>query len=178
MYQGSVLSPLIFAIVIDVVSESVREGLMREMLYADDLVLVSNTMEGLRGKFCTWSEAFESKGLKVNLGKTKVMMSGIELEVSGSKVDPCGIFGKRVKANSLWCEKCGKCIQGRCTKMNRVTPRLARNFVCGKCQMSVGGMVERAERLCDGVESVNEFLYLGDRVSAGGGCVTARARFG
>ena len=101
VHQGSVLSPLTFAIVIDVVSENAREGLMREMLYADDLVLVSNTMEGLRGKFCTWSEAFESKGLKVNLGKTKVMMSGMEGEVSVSKVDPCGFCGKRVKEKNL-----------------------------------------------------------------------------
>ena len=43
--------------------ESVRNGLMSEMLYADDL-------EGLREKFWKWKEAFESRGLKVNLGKT------------------------------------------------------------------------------------------------------------
>ena len=70
VHQGSVLSPLNmlkFAIVIDVVSESVREGLMREMLYLDDLVLMSDKMEGLRAMFCKWKEAFESKGLKVNL---------------------------------------------------------------------------------------------------------------
>ena len=53
------------------VTESVRNGLMSEMLYADDLVLMSETMEGLREKFWKWKEAFESKGLKVNLRKTK-----------------------------------------------------------------------------------------------------------
>ena len=37
---------------------------------------------------------FESKGLKVNLGKTKVVVSGAEGEVSGSKVDPYGFCGK------------------------------------------------------------------------------------
>ena len=37
------------------------------MLYVDDdLVLTSETMEGLREKFWKWKEAFESKGLKVN----------------------------------------------------------------------------------------------------------------
>ena len=49
---------------------------MSEMLYADDLVLTSETMEGLREKFWKWKEAFESKGLKVNRGKTKVVVSG------------------------------------------------------------------------------------------------------
>ena len=36
-------------------------------------------------------------------------------------------------------------------------------------------------KLCDEVETVNEFTYLGDRVSAGGGCkaaLTARTRCG
>ena len=70
---------------------------MSEMLYADDLVLTSETMEGLRENFWKWNEAFESKGLKVNLGKTKVVVSGAEGEVSVSKVDPCGICGKQVQ---------------------------------------------------------------------------------
>ena len=48
--QGSVFSPLVFAIVVDVVLESVRNGLMYEMLYADDLVLISETIEGREGE--------------------------------------------------------------------------------------------------------------------------------
>ena len=36
---------------------------------------MSETIEGLRHKFFKWKEAFESKGLKVILGKTKVMDS-------------------------------------------------------------------------------------------------------
>ena len=41
--------------------------------------------------------------------------------------------------------------------------------------------MELEERLCDEVETVGEITYLGDRVSAGGGCeaaVTARTRCG
>ena len=45
VHQRSVLSPLAFAIVVDVVTDDVRNGLMSEMLYADDLVLTSETME-------------------------------------------------------------------------------------------------------------------------------------
>ena len=40
-------------------------------MYVDDLVLMSETMEGLREKFWKWKETFESKGLKVNLGRQK-----------------------------------------------------------------------------------------------------------
>ena len=41
--------------------------------------------------------------------------------------------------------------------------------------------MEQEEKFCDEVETVMEFTYLGDRVSAGGGCeaaVTVRTTYG
>ena len=52
------------------------EGALSELLYADDLVLMSETIEGLRNTLIKWKEVFESMSLKANLGKTKVMVSG------------------------------------------------------------------------------------------------------
>ena len=106
VHQGSVLSPLLFAIAVDVISENPREGLMNEILYADDLVLGSEGMKNLKEKFFKWKEAFESKGLKVNLKKTKVMVSGSKDEVLKSRVDPCAECGKRVMANSVMSQHC------------------------------------------------------------------------
>ena len=63
------------------------QGLTKEMLHADDLDLMSESRENLKEKFLKWKEAFKSKGLKVNLKKTKVMMSGSKGEVLKSKVD-------------------------------------------------------------------------------------------
>ena len=48
MHHGSVLSPFLFALVVDVVTEFDREGVLSELLYADDLVLMSETTKGLR----------------------------------------------------------------------------------------------------------------------------------
>ena len=70
MHQGSVLSPLIFAIVVDV-TEHAREGLLNEILYADDLVLMSESLEDLRERFQRWRSALEDKGLKENVGKLR-----------------------------------------------------------------------------------------------------------
>jgi len=57
---------------------------------------------------------------------------------------------------------------------------LARDFVCKNCK-DEKEMKEPVELLCNGVETVTEFSYLGDRLNATGGCdvaVTARIRIG
>ena len=63
----------------------------------------------------------------------------------------------------------------RCAREKRVTPKSSRNFTYRKCEGNIGEAVE----LCDKVEIVREFTYLGDSVS--GGCeavVTAGTRRG
>ena len=69
VHQGSVILPLIFAIVVDAVTEQAREGLLIEILYADDLVLMSYNLEGLRESFQRWRGAFESTGMKYDDGE-------------------------------------------------------------------------------------------------------------
>ena len=51
VHQISVLSFLLFAIVVNVVTENAREGFMKEILYADDLIVMSEMMEGLKEEF-------------------------------------------------------------------------------------------------------------------------------
>ena len=46
MHQGS--ASFLFAVVVDVVTELAREDALSELLYADDLVLMSEIIEGLR----------------------------------------------------------------------------------------------------------------------------------
>ena len=113
-------------------SLNLPEGARSELLYADDTVLMSETIEGLRDKFLKWKEAFESKGLKVNHGKTNVMVcSGISKDgMSKSNVDPCGVCNLRIKANSVLCLQCGKWIHGRCAGVKSVTPKYSRYYKC------------------------------------------------
>ena len=122
------LSPLLFAIAVDVILEK-KEGLMNENLYVDDLVLRSGSKEILKEKFSNWREAFESKGLKVNLKKTKVMVSGSKGEVLKNEVDPCTKCCRRVMANSVMCTQSGKWVHDRCAKMKRVTSTLAKGLL-------------------------------------------------
>ena len=74
-YQGSVLSPLLFAITMNLTTENAREALMNEILYADDSVLINESIENLKEKFLKWKKSFDSKGLKVVMSGSKVKYS-------------------------------------------------------------------------------------------------------
>ena len=93
------------------------------LLHADDLVLMSETIEGLRNTFFEWKEAFESMGLEVNLWRAYLMTSsGItKVGLSKSKVDTCAVCSLRVNANSILCVQCGKWIHGLCIRVKLVT---------------------------------------------------------
>ena len=54
LHQGSVLSPLLCAAVMDVVSSKARSGLPSELLYADDLVIMAPIMEQLGRWLADW----------------------------------------------------------------------------------------------------------------------------
>ena len=75
LHQGSGLSPFLFIVVLDVISEEFRCGLPCELLFADDLAVVIDTEEEMQRRWHGWQIGMESKGLKVNTGKTEVMVS-------------------------------------------------------------------------------------------------------
>ena len=138
--------------------------MVNELLYADDLVIMSEDMEDLKERFWNWEDALESKGLKVNTRKTKIMVSRSGGELFKSKIDPCGVCERRVTANSVLCTKCGNWVHGKCAKIKRATSRLAMHFVCLKCKGIMEGTMDSIEKLCDEEERVNGFCYLRDRL--------------
>ena len=73
LHQGSVLSPLLLASVMAIVSSEASHGLPFELMYADDLVLIAPAMEKLGRRVAEWIASLLDKGLKVNAGKSKVM---------------------------------------------------------------------------------------------------------
>ena len=85
VHQGSVLSPLLFINVLEALSREFRTGCLWELLYADDLMISAESMEELLVKAQTWKTEMEKKGLRVNMGKTKITESGINPVVSVSQ---------------------------------------------------------------------------------------------
>ena len=60
IYRGYVLSPFLLAVVIDVVTELATVGSLFVLVYADDLVLMSETIKEFRSSVRKWKEVFES----------------------------------------------------------------------------------------------------------------------
>ena len=167
VHQGSVLSPLLFIIVMQAVSREDAQGLPWELLYADDLVVMAHTEEELKHRLLTWKKCLENKGLKVNMEKTKVMCSERNRgEVKHDCEFPCGVCGRNVGNNSVRCTSCGKWVHYRCSKVKgRLTVIASRNYICAKCKgkESLGEGFETGRNLLvnDGqeLESVLEFCY-------------------
>ena len=78
LHQGSALSPFLFVMVMDVLSEEIRDEELWELLYADDLVITAESEAELQSRIVEWQESLERGGLKVNANKTEVMVNNKE----------------------------------------------------------------------------------------------------
>ena len=236
VHQGSVLSPLLFIIVLEALSRDFRVGVHWELFFADDLVIIAASLEECVERVKAWKEGLESKGLHVNMTKTKFMASGLELDIlQDSGKFPCAVCCTGVGRSSIQCSKCSvgeklswfirhlsdglyifyinlwilpSDIWAQPSEMSDVSDVF--RLPC-KCNLWVhykkcSGLITLSEDLsyecprCRGVpgvrpvdgrpfkevevgdcvlEAVDRFCYLGDMLSAGGGCMaaaTARCR--
>ena len=101
VHQGSVLSPLLFITVLEALSCEFRCGVPWEDLYADDLVIIADSIEECVRRLC--KGAMEEKGLRVNAGKTKIMICVMGLDLLQSSGEfPCAVCrtGVAVTASS------------------------------------------------------------------------------
>jgi len=109
MHQGSALSPLLFVIVVEAMPREFRNTLPWELSYADDLVVIAGTEEDLIKRLNEWKNNVENRGMRVNINKTKVMISGERQKpVQNAARWPCGVCGRGVGSNSIECTSCHK----------------------------------------------------------------------
>ncbi|KAK3536510.1 hypothetical protein QTP86_013834 [Hemibagrus guttatus] len=112
LHQGSALSPFLFAIVMDQLSEEVRQESPWTMMFADNIVICSESREQVEENLERWRFALERRGMKVSCSKTEYMCVN-EREGSGTvrlqgeevkKVQEFKYFGSTVQSNG----ECGK----------------------------------------------------------------------
>ena len=82
----------------EAISREFRVALPWELPNADDLAVIAETDEELIKRLNEWKENVESKGMTVNMNKTKVI-SGERQKVRQKAVRwPCGVCSKGVAA--------------------------------------------------------------------------------
>jgi len=86
MHQGSALSPLLFVIVMEALSREFRVALPWELLYTNDLVVIAETEDDVIKRLNEWKDKVENRGMRVNMNKTKVMISGERQKVTQKAV--------------------------------------------------------------------------------------------
>ena len=148
-------------------------------------MVIAKSLPELERKFLTWKQGLESRGLRVNLAKTKVLVSRkADKPLVPSGRWPCAVCRSGVGRNSIKCTRCKLWTHKRCTNIRgRLTRKL--EFVCGRCSGVIPSTdVQTLDSIpCEGgsLAVVDSFCYLGDRISSAGGCsesIAGRIRIG
>ena len=127
VHQGSVLSPLLFIIVLEALSREFQAGVPWEDLYADDLVIIADSLEECVRRLLIWKYAMEKKRLRVNAG-----ICGIGLDLLQSSGEyPCAVCRTRVGNNSIYCNGCKLWVHKKCIGLRRLTPNP--DYRCAWC---------------------------------------------
>ncbi|KAK3532054.1 hypothetical protein QTP86_003542 [Hemibagrus guttatus] len=117
LHQGSALSLFLFAMVMDQLSEEVRQESPWAMMFADDIVICSESREQVEENLERWRFALERRGMMVSRSKTEYMCVN-EREGSGTvrlqgeevnKVQEFKYLGSTVQSNG----ECGKEVKKR-----------------------------------------------------------------
>ena len=119
LHQGSALSPCLFAMMMDRMTDEIREEAPWTMMFADDIVICSESKEQVEEKLESWRYALERRGMKVNRRKTEYMCvnerqdkSSGTVKMQGedvAKVEDFKYLGSTVQSNG----ECGREVKKR-----------------------------------------------------------------
>ena len=101
VHQGSAVSPLLFVVVMQEATRTARSEGLWDLLNANGLVKTAKSEEEAVRMFVVWKREMETRGLKVNITKTKLMSTEPAVRPQwGRYVYPCGVCGNVVKGGT------------------------------------------------------------------------------
>ena len=106
-------------------------------------------MQSLEVQFNCWEAAFEGKGLRVNMGKSKILECGTGKRLSvEAKIDPCDVCGRRAKTIYIRCKTCQKWVHARFVTVKKVTDRVDESMKQNTAKVDNLGQLDRVENFC------------------------------
>jgi len=142
-----------------------------ELLYADDLVVIAETKEDLIKRLNEWKNNVENRGIRINMNKTKVMVSGERQKpLQKAAKWPCGVCGRGVGSNSIQSTSCNKWVHKKCSGIKGSMYKVMKSFICRGCSYPVISTGHTSVDIGSSanLEVVDKFCYLGDMMSVDG----------
>ena len=133
--------------------------------------MIAETVDNLIKRLNEWKDNVENRGMRVNMNKTKVMISGEWQKVTQKAVRwPCGVCGRGIGNNSIQCTSCQKWVHRKCSGINGSMYKVMKTFVHRGCMNPVTGtgctsVVIDVNANLSNLELVDKFCYLGDMLS-------------
>jgi len=134
-------------------------------MYADDLVVIAETEveDDLIKTLTEWKDNVDNRGVRVNMNKSKVMISREWQKVMQKAARwPCGICGRGIGNNSVQCTSCQKWIHKKCGIKGSMCKVMS--FICRGCLNSATSTGHISVDICVSakLQLVDKFCYLGD----------------
>jgi len=77
-----------------------------------------------------WKDNVENSGMRVNMNKSKVMISGERQKITQKAVRwPCGVCGRGIGNNSIQCASCQKWVHRKCSGIKGSMYKVMKTFV-------------------------------------------------
>jgi len=152
-------------------SREFRVAIPWELLYADDLVVIPETKDDLIKRLNVSKDFMQNRGMRVNMNKTKVMISGEQQKVTHKAVRwPSGVCGRGVGNNSIHCTSCQKWVCRKCSGIKGSMYKVMNIFICRGCLDPVyaTGCTSVDIGVNENLQLVNKFCYLRDLLSVDG----------
>ena len=116
-----------YIIELEALSREFRAGVPWQDIYADDPVIIVDSLEECVRRLLIWKEA-----IRVNAGKTKVMICATGLDLLQSSGEyPCAVRHAGVGNNSIYCNSCTFWVHKKFSGLQRLTPNS--DYRCARC---------------------------------------------
>ena len=161
LHQGSILSPFLFAMAMDRLTDEIRQESPWTMMFADDVVICCESREEVEAELERWRHALERRGMKISRSKTEylavnagengdpVRLQGVEV----ARVDEFKYLGSTVQSNGECGREVKKRVQAGWSGWRKVTGVICDRRISAKIKGKVYKTVVRPAMLY-GMETV------------------------